>query len=256
MVNTSGRAFFVFPAIDMRGGRVVRLQEGDPARQTTYDADPVNAALRWMDGGASWLHIVNLDGAFSAADNANQAALGRILQETQRRGVSVQFGGGLRQTADVDRAIGLGVTRCMIGTLAVEAPQVLGELVARHGNERIGASLDCRGGMVALRGWAADSSISASEVAQTLRGEGVECLVYTDIARDGLQTGINLAETAALARASGMRVIASGGVRSAGDVRDARNAGLAGIIVGKALYEGSVTISDVLAAARGENQGC
>jgi phosphoribosylformimino-5-aminoimidazole carboxamide ribotide isomerase len=230
--------FIVFPAIDLRHGRVVRLKEGDPSRQTEYSPSPANTAAAWLAAKASWLHVVNLDGAFGDPDSANLQALAAILSEASRAGAKVQFGGGLRTPEAVNQALSIGVERAILGTLAVESPGVVKDLVARWGAGRIGVSLDARAGFVQVRGWQANSGIPAVELACTLAQQGLVWLVYTDIARDGLQGGLNLPATHLLAEQSGLQVIASGGVASWEDIRGARQANLAGAIVGKALYEG------------------
>mgnify|MGYP000483549720 CR=1 FL=1 len=232
--------FTIFPAIDLRAGQVVRLQEGDPHRQTNYSAEPRETARRWIEAGAGWLHVVNLDGAFDQPDQANRRALQSILAEAAQGGVQVQFGGGLRSLEAIAAAFEAGVQRVMLGTLAVEQPAALEEALRRWGAERVGASLDARGGRVQVRGWQNATPATALELAQSLAAQGLRWLVFTDIARDGLQTGLNLPATVELARASGLRVIASGGVSSLADVDAARAAGLAGVIVGRALYEGSI----------------
>lgn len=244
MTNTS---FTVFPAIDLRQGQVVRLKEGDPNRQTRYDADPRAAARRWIDAGARWLHVVNLDGAFDQPDSANRGALRAILAEAAAANIPVQFGGGLRSVEAIQDALELGITRVIIGTAAVETPQVAAEALARWDAERIGVSLDARGGFVQVRGWQSATPLTASEMAKTLKTMGLRWLVFTDIARDGLQSGLNLEATAALANASGLNVIASGGVSSLDDVLRARESGIAGAIVGRALYEGTVDPAKVFA---------
>jgi phosphoribosylformimino-5-aminoimidazole carboxamide ribotide isomerase len=227
--------FIVFPAIDLRGGQVVRLKEGDPNRQTQYSSDPAGAARRWIEAGTSWLHVVNLDGAFDQPDSANREALQAILAAAAQANVPVQFGGGLRSLQAIEAALQAGVSRAIIGTLAVDQPAVLEEALARWGAERIGVSLDARGGLVQVRGWQA-----ATSLAQDLHQKGLRWLVFTDIARDGLQTGLNLPSTVELAQASGLNVVASGGVSRLEDVQAARQAGLAGAIVGRALYEGAI----------------
>ncbi len=238
--------FVVYPAIDLREGQVVRLKEGDPNRQTAYSSNPASAAERWLAAGATWLHVVNLDGAFDQADSANRSALAAILAVAARRGAKVQFGGGLRSLQAVEQALATGVERAVLGTLAVEQPELLAEAVSQWGADRVGASLDAREGMVQVRGWQKASAVSARDAALRLKSAGLEFLVFTDIARDGLQTGLNLAATIALARDSGLRVIASGGVRGPEDIRAARAAGLSGAIAGRALYEGTLRLEDVL----------
>ena len=233
-------AFIPFPAIDLRQGQVVRLKEGDPQRETRYSSDPAETARRWIGAGASWLHVVNLDGAFEQPDLANRRALDAILAAAAPAQVKVQFGGGLRSLEAVEAALGQGVERAILGTLAVEQPEVLAEAVRRWGKERAGASLDTRGGRVQVRGWLDSSALMAVDDALALQARGLEWLVFTDIARDGLQTGLNLPATMELAERTGLKVIASGGVSRIEDVLAARDAGLAGAIIGRALYEGAI----------------
>lgn len=233
-------SFVIFPAIDLRAGQVVRLKEGDPARQTHYSADPVQTAQKWLDAGARWLHVINLDGAFEEPDNANRRAVEQIVQTARRCQAKVQLGGGLRDLTSAQEALELGVARVIFGTLAVRQPQTIAEAVRRWGAERVAVSLDARGGVIQVRGWQETSGLLVEDFALQLKAIGLEWLVFTDIARDGLQTGINLRATAQLAQKTGLKVIASGGVHQMEDVRSARSAGLAGCIVGRALYEGSI----------------
>ncbi|NLG97409.1 MAG: 1-(5-phosphoribosyl)-5-[(5-phosphoribosylamino)methylideneamino]imidazole-4-carboxamide isomerase [Chloroflexi bacterium] len=232
--------FIVFPAIDLRGGQVVRLMEGDPNRQTSYSADPAGTALCWIKAGAKWLHVVNLDGAFAQSDNANYRALQAILDVASPAGVPVQFGGGLRSVKAIKAVLEMGVSRAVLGTLAIEQPQALLQALEQWGEERIGVSVDARDGRVHLHGWQSGTSVLACDLAQSLKEAGLRWLVFTDISRDGLQTGLNLKATTALARATQLQVIASGGVSSLQDVQAAKQAGLAGAIVGRALYENTV----------------
>ena len=232
--------FIVYPAIDLRAGQVVRLKEGDPNRQTQYSADPAKTARRWIEAGARWLHVVNLDGAFGETDTTNRDALEAILTEAAPAGVPVQFGGGLRSLEAVQAVLELGVARAVLGTLAVEQPEILRSGHHPWGSERIAASLDARDGRVQVRGWQSDTPLLAVDAARSLKKNELTWLVFTDIARDGLQTGLNLAATTALAQESGLQVIASGGVSRLEDVLEAKKAGLAGVIVGRALYEGSI----------------
>ena len=238
--------FIVFPAIDLRAGQVVRLAEGDPARQTAYSNDPAAAAERWLSEGARWLHVVNLDGAFDQPDAANRAALRAILAVASQAGANVQFGGGLRSLDAVRVALDLGVERVVLGTLAVERPDLLADAIRQWGVERVAAGLDARDGFVQVRGWQQASPLTALQAAQTLRQAGLHWLVFTDISRDGLQTGLNLPATLDLARRSGLSVIASGGVGSLDDIRAVRQSGLPGVIIGRALYEGTLKLSEAL----------
>jgi phosphoribosylformimino-5-aminoimidazole carboxamide ribotide isomerase len=240
------KEFIVFPAIDLSNGQVVRLKEGDPLRETAYSTDAGAVARRWLDAGARWLHVVNLDGAFDRADTANRQAVDAILDAARSYGAHVQFGGGMRSLDALEAALGLGVTRAVVGTLAVEQPDVVAQAVSRWGNDAVGASLDARDGIVKVHGWQQGSGISTLDAAQRLSAAGILWLVFTDISRDGLQTGVNLAASVDLAAKSALKVIASGGVRGAEDVNGAREAGLAGVIVGRALYEGSVRLEEVI----------
>lgn len=237
---TNDNPFIIFPAIDLRGGQVVRLKEGDPNRQTSYSSDPAGTARLWIEAGAHWLHVVNLNGAFGQPGGENEQALQKIVVETSRMGVQVQFGGGLRSLDAIEKVLDLGVSRAILGTLAIEQPNALAKALLRWGPDRIGASLDARDGRVQTRGWQKDTPLLAEDLAKTLRDSGLRWLVFTDIARDGLQTGLNLPATSALAQSSGLQVIASGGVSSLNDVRQAKEARLAGAIVGRALYEGAI----------------
>jgi phosphoribosylformimino-5-aminoimidazole carboxamide ribotide isomerase len=230
--------FLVLPAIDLRDGHVVRLAQGDPSRQTDYGNDPRAMAERWQADGADWLHVVNLDGAFGTDSTANGAALRAILSV----GVKVQFGGGLRDAASLERVFDVGVARAVIGTAAVEQPGFVEWALKAFGPERVAVGIDARDGRVRVRGWVDDAGLSALDLGRRLRLQGLEWCVFTDVARDGVSAGVNLAATAALAQATGLRVIASGGVANAGEVHSAREAGLAGIIIGRALYEGQIEL--------------
>jgi phosphoribosylformimino-5-aminoimidazole carboxamide ribotide isomerase len=234
--------FVVYPAIDLRGGQVVRLAQGDPARQTRYGDDPAGMARRWQAEGAEWLHVVNLDGAFGADSEANAAALRAILAV----GVKVQFGGGLRDRASLERALAAGVARAVIGTAAVEQPELVDWALREYGPERVVVGIDAREGRVQVRGWANEAALTALDLGRRMRHQGLEWCVFTDVARDGVSTGVNVAATAALARATGLSVIASGGLASAADVWRAREAGLAGVIIGRALYEGQVQLKELV----------
>lgn len=235
-------SFTVFPAIDLRAGRVVRLAQGDPLRQTVYGDDPAAVARRWQTEGAAWVHVVNLDGAFGDADAANSAALGAILAT----GLRVQFGGGLRSRASLRAAFGAGVARAVIGTAAVEDPALLDWALSEYGAERVAVGIDAKDGLVRLRGWAEASAVTALDLGRRLAGQGATWCVFTDVARDGVGAGVNLAATTELAGATGLNVIASGGVAGPQDVKQVREAGLPGVIVGRALYEGQVRLEEVI----------
>lgn len=237
----------IYPAIDLRGGRVVRLKEGDPNRQTVFSDDPLATARRWIDDGATWLHMVNLDGAF-----ADQNANGLILEQVAKLGVPVQFGGGLRQLADMQRAIDQGAARIVLGTVAVQQPQVVIEAVGRWGAERVCVGLDARDGKVTTHGWQTVADVTPAELGKLMAAQGVRHALYTDVSRDGALTGVNVESTAELARQTDLQVIASGGVGSIEDIRRLVATGVvAGAIIGMALYEGRVQLREALAIAAG-----
>lgn len=237
--------FTIYPAIDLRRGEVVRLQYGDPDRQTTFSLDPLATAQRWAAAGAEWLHVVNLDGAFDEGGAANWAALEEICQVGPR----VQFGGGMRGMEDVQRALDAGAGRVLLGTVAVEDPGLLQDAVTHFSSERIVVALDARDRMVRTRGWQEGAGISAAELGRRVAGSGVTTVIHTDIGRDGVLTGVNAAASAALARETGLHVIASGGVASLEDVRRALRYvtdGVTGLITGRALYEGKLDLQEAL----------
>jgi phosphoribosylformimino-5-aminoimidazole carboxamide ribotide isomerase len=235
-------SFTIYPAIDLRGGKVVRLKEGDPARLTAYSDDPAETARRWLDMGASWLHVVNLDGAFGESDQSNRAALESIL----KLGARVQFGGGMRSLDSIEAALTLGVSRVILGTVAIEQPDVVAEALTRFGAGHIAVGIDARDGLVRTRGWQEDSGVPALDLALSMRTLGLGTVIFTDIRRDGLGSGLNIPATRELSIRSGLDVIASGGVHTIDDVRAARDAGLAGCIIGRALYDGTVDLERAL----------
>ena len=238
--------FTIYPAIDLRAGYVVRLQEGDPNRKTTYSDDPAQVAHNWLKIGAQWLHVVNLDGAFGENDSANQIALRDILDIASKFEAQVQFGGGIRALRMIESVLNFGVSRVVLGTIAVEQPQLVTDSVKNFGAEKIAVGIDARDGLVRIRGWQADSGIHAADLALQMRTLGVSTVIFTDIRRDGLGSGLNIASTRELADVSGLDVIASGGVHTLEDVIAAREAKLAGVIIGRALYEGSIDLKEAM----------
>ncbi|NPV09617.1 MAG: 1-(5-phosphoribosyl)-5-[(5-phosphoribosylamino)methylideneamino]imidazole-4-carboxamide isomerase [Anaerolineae bacterium] len=242
-------AFTVFPAIDMRAGRCVRLRQGDVAAEMVYSDRPDDVARRWQDAGAQWLHVVNLDGALNAGDSwsgPNVEALRAILRAVR---IPVQFGGGVRSAASVGRLLDLGVARVILGTVAVTRPDVVQEALSDFGADRVLVSLDARDGVVRTHGWVSSSGRPVQDLGLELRGYGVRTVVHTDISRDGMLVGANVAASAALARATGLQVIVSGGVAGLPDVAEAArraSEGLAGVIVGQALYTGALNLADAI----------
>ena len=239
-------SFTIYPAIDLRAGKVVRLKEGDPTRMTSYNDDPAQAARRWLQMGAHWLHVVNLDGAFGENDSLNQDALSKISAAAKEFGAQIQFGGGLRSVDDIQRAVDLGVARVVLGTIAIRQPEVVVETLHEFGVERIAVGIDTRDGLVYVRGWTDNSGISAMDLAIQMRTLGLRTVIFTDISRDGLGRGLNIASTHQLAAVSGLDVIASGGVSTLDDVIAARDANLSGVIIGRALYEGTIELKEAL----------
>ncbi len=241
----------VYPAIDLRNGRCVRLIQGDFSAETVFAADPAEAARRWAEEGATWLHVVNLDGALGHAGAENLAALERILAAVE---IPVQFGGGVRSLDDVERLLELGVRRVILGTVAVEQPEIVQEAIGAYGVEHICVGVDARDGLVAIRGWQETSAVDAITLARTMGDLGVRRIIYTDIGRDGTLRGVNVEATAQLARATGLAVIASGGVATLEDLRHLKaqeGAGIEGVIIGMALYRGAIQLAQALQVAQG-----
>ena len=234
----------LFPSIDIRSGRVVRLSQGEATRQTVYGDDPVAVAERFVEQGASWIHVVDLDRALGTGDNL--PAIARIANRVGSR-VRLQLGGGFRTLELVRVGLDLGVARVVIGTAAAVDPSFVASAVSVTGSERLAVGIDTREGKVALRGWTETSTQRAEELARRVVADGIGTVIYTDIVRDGMLGGPDLTGAAALL-ATGARVIVSGGVASAEHIQGARASGLAGVIVGRALYEGRLTLSEALAA--------
>ena len=236
----------IYPAIDLRGGKVVRLLEGDPERQTVFSDDPIATARDWIDQGAEWIHMVNLDGAFES-DNENL----RILEAVAALSVRVQFAGGLRDINAIGAALDAGAERLMIGTMAVRKPDLFVEVMRRFGSDSIGVALDSRDGMIATHGWRETSTRSAIEFGHWMRQRGARHALYTDVARDGMLSGVDIEGTIALARETKLQVIASGGVSGLSEIRQLAASGMvAGAVIGMALYRNRFSLRDAIAAAK------
>jgi phosphoribosylformimino-5-aminoimidazole carboxamide ribotide isomerase len=239
--------FTVYPAIDLRAGQVVRLYQGNPDKQTVYGDDPAGIAHRWLAAGARWLHVVNLDGAFGEPGQANQIALSAILAVVgEFPGAQVQFGGGLRSLSDIEQALSLGVKRAILGTLAVENPDLASKALARFGPEYIGLGIDARQGRAHTHGWRHQSKQAPQQLGRSFYQRGMRTCVYTNINRDGSGRGVDLDATLELARFSGLAVIASGGVASIDEVLRVKQSGLPGLIIGRALYEGTIDLKEAI----------
>jgi phosphoribosylformimino-5-aminoimidazole carboxamide ribotide isomerase len=242
----------LFPAIDLKDGACVRLEQGDMARATVFHRDPAAQAQAFEAQGFEYLHVVDLDGAF-AGKPVNVGAVERIVEATT---IPVQLGGGIRDIDTVEAWLDKGVTRVIIGTAAVRDPAFVAEAASVY-PARVAVALDARDGRVAVKGWAETSELTALEVARRFEDAGVAALIYTDIARDGLLTGLNLEATIVLAEAVGVPVIASGGLASIEDVKallQPRARKIAGAVAGRALYDGRLDAAAALAlirAARG-----
>ena len=236
----------LYPAIDIRDGKAVRLAQGDFAAETVYDADPLSAARAWVEGGARWLHVVDLDGARDGAP-ANLAHLERIAGEL---GVPVQFGGGLRSLDSVSAALAAGAERVILGTAAYTDVDFLDDVLAAHG-DRVVVSVDVRGGRVASAGWTQQTEMEAAAVIEHLQRRGVKRLVYSTIERDGMLTGPDLDEVRRVAEAVRGTFIYSGGIGTLEDLAalaSLRQVNLTGVIVGKALYERRFGVAEAQAA--------
>jgi phosphoribosylformimino-5-aminoimidazole carboxamide ribotide isomerase len=234
--------FEIIPAIDLQGGRCVRLIQGDFDRATVYGDDPPGIARRWEAAGASRIHVVDLDGA--KAGGPRQLPI--VAEIVKAVGVPVQLGGGMRTIDDIAAALAVGVDRVVIGTRAIEDPSMVDDALTRFG-QRIGVGIDAREGRVAVRGWVDVSDVDALDLARSMAKRGVTTIVYTDIARDGMLNGPNVDAMRRMAEAvPGVSVIASGGVGSLGDVLKLADTGTAGVVVGKAIYTGNVDLAEAI----------
>jgi phosphoribosylformimino-5-aminoimidazole carboxamide ribotide isomerase len=242
-------AFIIYPAIDIRGGKCVNLIQGDYNQETVYAEDPVEAAREWEQQGAEWIHLVDLDGA-KAKQPVNVELIGRIASTVS---VPVQIGGGLRKQADVERLLGLGVARVILGTAALEDRPFVTEVLRVYG-EKIAIGIDARDGYVATNGWLETSEMKAEELAAQLAELGAKTFIFTDISRDGMMGGPNLESTIHLAKVSGQSVIASGGVSRLSDLEELaryQGSGVSGAIVGRALYTKAIDLADAIVKTRG-----
>ena len=237
----------VFPAIDLKGGQVVRLAEGDMARATVYGDDPAAQARAFADAGATHLHVVDLDGAF-AGNSVNGAAVASVIAAFPGK---VQLGGGIRDRAGIERWLGLGVARVVIGTAAVKNPKLV-RAAAGDFPEQIVVAVDARDGFVATEGWADVSTLTVVDLARRFEDAGVAALLFTDVGRDGLLKGCNVEATTALARAVAIPVIASGGVAGIEDIEAlVGQPGIEGVITGRALYDGRLDLAEAIRVASG-----
>jgi len=245
----------IYPAIDLRQGRCVRLLHGDPKQETVFCDDPAEIARRWAGAGATWLHVVNLDGAFTsrlgALNSPNIRALQEILNAIE---AGVQFGGGIRSMDDMELLLELGVDRLILGTSAVRRPKLVRQAIAEFGAEWIVVGIDARRERVVTHGWTKKSKFSPVELGRRMQSMGVVRVLYTDVQRDGTLEGVNVEATARLACETGLKVIASGGVASIEDIRSLmahETDGIEGAIIGRALYTGDIDLTEALQLGQG-----
>ncbi|MED1419068.1 1-(5-phosphoribosyl)-5-[(5-phosphoribosylamino)methylideneamino]imidazole-4-carboxamide isomerase [Bacillus smithii] len=237
-------SFTIYPAIDMRGGKCVRLLQGDYDKETVYGDSPFEMAKKFVDQGAAWIHMVDLDGAKDGMRINDRY----VLEAAQKLPAKVQVGGGIRSEQDVIHYLENGVDRVIIGSMAVSNPDLVLELVRTYGS-KIAVGLDAKDGYVAVHGWLETSQIKAIELGKRLAEGGVETFIFTDIATDGMLSGPNIEAAVELAKATGKQVIASGGVRSLSDLQALKayeNEGVSGAIVGKAIYTGQFSLQEAL----------
>lgn len=237
-------AFMIYPAIDIRGGKCVRLVQGDYNQETVYHDSPLDAAKAWEDQGGSFIHLVDLDGA-KAGSPVNVEVIGQIAAKVQ---VPVQVGGGIRRIEDVKQLLDLGVARLILGTAAIEDRQFTEQVLGTYG-DKVAIGIDARNGYVATRGWLETSEVKAEVLAKELSLYGAQTFIFTDISRDGMMQGPNVEAIVALAAASGQKVIASGGVSTMEDLvklHRHRKDGVSGAIIGKALYTGAIDLRQAI----------
>ena len=232
----------LYPAIDMKNGQCVRLRQGAFKDITIYSDAPEKVAAHWQEKGASFLHLVDLDGALAGYSD-NEEVIRRIADTVS---IPIEIGGGIRSGEAVERMLGLGVRRVIIGTKAVEHPEFLRDMVRTFGEEAIVAGVDAKDGMVAVEGWEKVSSLTARDLCLTMKEYGVRHIVYTDISRDGMLSGPNVEATRKLTEETGLDIIASGGVSCMEDLKCLHEAGIRGAIIGKALYENRIDLAEAV----------
>jgi len=234
----------IIPAIDLRGGVVVRLRQGKRDEETVYSHDPIAIAQGWEKRGAKWLHVIDLDGAFSGRPK-NFTVLARMAKEVE---IPIEFGGGIRSIPDIKRAIEAGVARVILGSAALTDPGLVKRVVRKYG-KRIAIAIDAREGRVCTFGWKRDSESTPLELAKTVASLGVERIIYTDILRDGTLKGPNIEMTMRIAQKTGLKVIASGGVSTLAEIEELKKLekfGIEGVIIGKALYERRIELKEAI----------
>lgn len=238
----------ILPAIDIRGGKCVRLTQGDFQREVVYSNFPEEQALKWQEMGAKFLHVVDLDGALSGSPT-NIFAVKKILDVVE---IPIEVGGGIRTMNDMENLLDMGVERIILGSVAVEDPELLREAAREFGGEKVVVGIDARNGIVAVHGWGDSGYMQAEDLAMQIGDFGISTIIYTDIARDGMMNGVDAEKFADVARKSGIAIIASGGVGSLDDIRALKkfeDDGVVGVIVGKAIYENKINLAEAIEIA-------
>ncbi|MEA3543702.1 MAG: 1-(5-phosphoribosyl)-5-[(5-phosphoribosylamino)methylideneamino]imidazole-4-carboxamide isomerase [Thermodesulfobacteriota bacterium] len=241
----------ILPAIDLKDGCCVRLEQGLMDKDTVYSDDPAAQALLWQEQGGEYLHIVDLDGAFAGVPK-NRAAIESIIAAID---IPSELGGGIRDLATIEAYLDLGITRVILGTVAKENPELVKEACGKFPGQIV-VGIDAKDGLVAVRGWADMTEKKATEMAKEMAGFGVEAIIYTDIARDGMMRGPNIEATKALAEAISIPVIASGGLSTLDDIRrllEIESSGVSGVITGKAIYSGAIDLREAVALTKGDS---
>ena len=238
----------IFPAIDIRGGKCVRLLKGDFNQETVFSDSPADMARKWQAQGAEYLHLVDLDGAL-AGSSQNLAAIEEILKVVD---IPTELGGGIRSMEQIDKLLAMGITRVILGSVAVKNPDLVREACTKYG-ERIVVGIDAKDGIVAVEGWGESGNIGVVELAQKMKEAGVKTIIYTDISRDGTLSGVNVEATVKLAQESGVKIVASGGVKSLEDIKALKkqeSVGIEGVIAGKSIYMGTLDLTAAIKIAK------
>lgn len=231
----------IYPAVDLKDGKCVRLIQGDFSRVTVFNDDPVQAAMEWVNAGATYIHVIDLDGARSGTAH-NDAAIADIVAES---GLPVQVGGGIRRMKDIEDKLKIGVSRVIIGTSAINNEEFVKEVVRNFG-DKVAVGIDANNGMVAIKGWEEISSVSATDLCMQMVSLGVKTFIYTDISKDGMMRGPNIQATKEIIEIAGYNVIASGGVSTMDDIEELKKIGASGVIIGKALYQKALNLREVI----------
>lgn len=232
----------IYPAVDIKNGKCVRLKQGNFDAVTVYEQNPVIAAKKWIEKGATYLHIVDLDGAKEGISENEQI----IAEIAKLSDVPVQTGGGVRSLKDIERKLQKGVSKVILGTVAVRQPELVKQAVEKFGSDKIVVGIDAKEGYVAIAGWEEISSVSALDLCLKMKEYGVKTIIYTDIAKDGMMSGINLEATKELIEKTGMHIIASGGISNMADLENVQKINAHGVIIGKALYQQTLDLKQVI----------